>query len=172
MPVGLFHTKDLLTDRTPFPLAGELRPLLFVPESKNVAGLLADMRGGAGHLAAVVDEHGDFAGIVTLADCLQALIGKVGDPGTGRAGTRAVSDRRWIVDGGLDLRQFHEETDLALPPSRDYVTVAGFVMARLGRIPAEGDQVGFGDATITVLEMAGHRVLGLQVDRAEPEEAS
>ena len=67
------------------PLAGGGRPLLFVPESKDVDDLLAQMRSGGSHMAAVVDEHGDFTGIVTLADCLQALIG----PG-GRRGRRAT----------------------------------------------------------------------------------
>ncbi len=153
MPVGLFHTKDLLTDRGSQPLLGELRPLPYVPESKDAAALLAEMRHGAGHLAAVVDEHGDFTGIVTLADCLQAFIGRVGDPGSGRHGTLALGPGRWIVEGGLDLRQFHEETGLALPPSRDYVTVAGYVMANLGRIPVVGDAVNVADTSLTVVSM-------------------
>ena len=166
MPVGLFHTKDLLTDRGSQPLLGELRPLLYVPESKDAAALLAEMRRGAGHLAAVVDEHGDFTGIVTLADCLQAFIGRVGDPGSGRHGTLALGPGRWIVEGGLDLRQFHEETGLALPPSRDYVTVAGYVMANLGRIPVVGDAVNVADASLTVVSMQGHRIDTLRVERS------
>lgn len=165
MPVGFFHTKDLLTNAERFPLAGPLRPLLFVPESKDAAALLAEMRAGAGHLAAVVDEHGDFSGIVTLADCLQALIGRVGDPGEGRPGTLALGPGCWVVDGGLDLRQLYEETGLQLPASRDYVTVAGFVMARLGRMPAVQDQVRAGDALVTVLALRERRVETLRIDR-------
>jgi putative hemolysin len=167
MPVGLFHTKDLLDNRAEHPLAGELRPLSYVPESKNVAAVMAEMRQGGSHLAAVVDEHGDFAGVVSLADCLQALIGRVGDPGAGRPGTIALGPGRWLVDGSLDLRQLHEETALTLPPSRDYVTVAGFVMARLGRIPANGDQVTLPRARLTVVAMAGHRVVRLRVERLD-----
>lgn len=166
MPIGLFHVKDLLAGGDRYPLAGELRPLLYVPETKDAAALLAEMRAGAGHLAAVVDEHGDFTGIVTLADCLQALIGRVGDPGEGRPGTLAVGPGRWVIDGGLDLRQLHEETGLSLPSSHDYVTVAGFVMAELGRIPAEGDQVRTGDVVLTVLEMQQRRVATLRVELA------
>jgi putative hemolysin len=168
MPVGFFHTKDLLTSRDRQPLRGELRPLLYAPESKDAAAVLAEMRAGHGHLAAVVDEHGDFTGIVTLADCLQALIGRVGDPGSGRPGSLALGPGRWLVDGGLDLRQFHEETGLALPPSRDYVTVAGFVMAGLGRIPTRGDRVAVADAELTVVAMQGHRIESVRVVRAEP----
>jgi len=124
---------------------------------------------GAGHLAAVVDEHGDFTGIVTLADCLLALIGRVGDPGEGRPGALNLGPRRWLVDGGLDLRQFHEETGLELPPSRDYVTVAGFVMAELGRIAERGDRVAVADAEFTVVTMQGHRIETLRVARSQPE---
>ncbi|HOX25054.1 MAG TPA: hemolysin family protein [Candidatus Krumholzibacteria bacterium] len=165
MPGGLFHTKDLLTNTDRQPLQGALRPLLYVPESKDVAAVLAEMRSGAGHLAAVVDEHGDFTGIVTLADCLQALIGRVGDPSEGRLGTLALGPGRWLVDGGLDLRELHEATGLELPPSRDYVTVAGFVMARLGRIPAVDDRVPVGEAALTVVAMQGRRVASLRVER-------
>jgi len=168
MPVGLFHTKDLLADLGPTPLLGDLRPLLYVPESKDVAALLVEMRGGASHLAVVVDEHGDFAGVVTLADCLQALIGRVGDPGTGRPGAVGLGAGRWIVAGGLDLRQFHGETGVSLAPSRDYVTAAGFVMARLGRIPAVGDTVVDGDARLSVVSMEGHRIVCLRVESITP----
>lgn len=168
MPIGLFHVKDLLTRGETHPLAGPLRPLLFVPESKDAAALLAEMRGGAGHLAAVVDEHGDFAGIVTLADCLQALIGRVGDPGERRPGTLAVGPGRWVVDGGLDLRQLHEETGVVLPPSRDYVTVAGYIMARLGRIPEAGDSIATGNFRLTVAAMRARRVETVRVERSDP----
>jgi len=134
-----------------------------------VGALLAEMTTGSGHLAAVVDEHGDFAGIVTLADCLQALIGRVGDPGSGRKGTVVLGPTSWMVEGGLDLRQFHEETGVTLPPSRDYVTVAGFIMARLGRIAAVGDELVVGSATLRVLVMSGHRIETVQVDRITPD---
>ena len=169
MPMGVFHTKDLLTNRDRLPLQVELRPLLYAPETKDVAAVLAEMRAGAGHLAAVVDEHGDFTGVVTLADCLHALIGRVGDPGGGRPGVLAVGPSRWLVDGGLDLRQFHEEIGLELPPARDYVTVAGYVMASLGRIPARGDVVVVADAELSVVSMQGHRVESLLVTRVTSE---
>ncbi len=170
MPMGQFHIKDLLANADPFPLQGDLRPLHYAPESKDAAAVLAEMRAGAGHLAAVVDEHGDFTGIVTLADCLQALIGRVGDPGAGRPGALALGTGRWLLDGGLDLRQFHEETGLELPQSRDYVTVAGFVMARLGRIAERGDRVAVADGELTVVTMQGHRVESLRVVRSQSDE--
>jgi putative hemolysin len=170
-PVGLFHVKDLLNrPGDPYPLAGPQRPLPVVPESKDVASLLAEMRTGAGHMAAVVDEHGDFAGIVTLADCLQALIGRVGDIARRRPLVVPMGDQRWVVGGRLDLRALSEATGVELPPSRDYVTVAGFVMARLGRVPSPGDRVVMGNAVLEVLVMQGNRIDALQVMRVAPDD--
>lgn len=169
-PEGLFHLKDLLTvgrDENR-PVAGGLRPLLFVPESKDVAGLLAEMRRGAGHLAAVIDEHGDFTGIVTMADCLQALLGPGADAASGDPGIMALGDGRWVLGGRTDLRELEEATGLRLPESRDYVTVAGFLMTTLGRVLEPGDRVTLPEGRLTVLEMAGHRVESIKLTLLGP----
>lgn len=164
-PEGLFHLKDLLgleaaVDR---PLDRALRPLLFVPESKDVATLLTEMRSGGAHLAAVVDEHGDFTGIVTMADCLQALLGAVADSAKWDAELIPLGDGRWVISGRTSLRELEEATGLHLPRSHDYVTVAGFLMARLGRVLSAGDRVTLPQARLSVLEMNGHRVDRIQV---------
>jgi magnesium and cobalt exporter, CNNM family len=166
-PVGLFHLKDLLL-QSPVaerPLESELRTLLFVPESKDVAALLEEMGDGGSHLAAVVDEHGDFTGIVTMADCLQALMGPVGDTPQFDAEIVAQGGGRWVVAGRADLLELQESCGLSLPASRDYVTVAGFLMARLGRILRPGDVYREGAALLEVLEMTGHKVdrIGLTI---------
>jgi CBS domain containing-hemolysin-like protein len=163
-PIGFFHLKDLLRLPTEArPLNQNLRSLIFVPESKDAASLLTEMRTGGTHLAAVVDEHGDFTGIVSLADCLQALIGPVGDVGTAGGDVVQIGARRWVLSGRLDLRAVRENIGLELPPSRNYVTIAGFVMASLGRIPAAGDRVSYGGWRLTVLEMDDHSLSRLLV---------
>jgi putative hemolysin len=164
-PVGFFHLKDLLGRERAHPLATDLRSLLFVPESKDVAALIVELRTGGSHLAAVVDEHGDFTGIVTLASCLQALLGPIGD--SGRHADREVvplGQRSWVLGGRLDLRRLQEACGIVLPTSRDYMTLAGFLMARLGRIPRPGDRWEEAGARFSVLEMDGHKVLQVQVD--------
>lgn len=162
---GLFHLKDLLAERSDsgHPLAGELRPLLFVPESKDVAALLTEMRKGHTHLVAVVDEHGDFTGVVTMADCLHALLGPVAD--TAGADDQAVplGAGRWMVPGRLDLRDLAMGCGVELPPSHDYVTIAGFMMARLGRLLRVGDSVEEMGTRFTVLAMREHRVETVEV---------
>lgn len=168
-PEGLFHLKDLLglDPGVEYPLDGPLRPLLFVPESKDVATLLTEMRSGGAHLAAVVDEHGDFAGIVTMADCLQALLGPVADSAKWDAELIPLGGNRWVISGRTSLRELDEATGLHLPRSHDYVTVAGFLMATLGRVPAPGDRVTLPQARLSVMEMTEHRVDRIQVTLLE-----
>ena len=166
IPVGFFHLKDLLVpglSQPEQPLHAGLRPLLFVPESKDVAALLAEMRQGRAHLAAVVDEHGDFTGIVTMADCLQALMGPAMDAAIHDAQMIAQGDGRWVISGRTDLRELLETCGLALPPHKDYRTVAGFMMARLGRVLEPGDRLTLDQSRLTVLEMSGHRVERIQL---------
>lgn len=169
-PVGMFHLKDLLAagPGAQRPLEGGARELLFVPESKDVDDLLSQMRRGAGHMAAVIDEHGDFTGIVTMADCLQALLGTVADAAVGDPDVIPLGEGRWVVSGRTDLRELDEACGVRLPPSRDYVTVAGFLMTTLGRVLAPGDRVTLPQARLTVLEMEGLRVERIQVTRFEP----
>jgi len=163
-PVGWVHLKDALDwSGRRQPLLENLRPLLFVPESKDVIALLTEMRTGGTHLAAVVDEHGAFTGIVTLADCLLALLGPAADVAGTDPQVLRLGPRRWVVGGGLDLREISEWTGVVLPASRDYVTVAGFVMARLGRIPVPGDQVVEKGTRLTILAMDGRRVERIQI---------
>jgi len=164
-PVGLFHLKDLLSrDPVPeFPLREGLRDLLYVPESKDVAALLAEMGDGGAHLAAVIDEHGDYTGIVTMADCLQALLGPVADTASQDSEVVPLGGGRWVIGGRTDLRELEEACGLRLPPSRDYVTVTGYLMTTLGRVLEPGDRVTLPEARLTVLEMEGHRVDRLKV---------
>jgi putative hemolysin len=168
-PIGFFHLKDLF-DRPgqEWPLAGGLHDLLFVPESKDVAALLSELRSSGTHLAVVVDEHGDFSGIVTLADCLQALLGAVGDASpVSEVEAFQIDDGHWVIGGGMDLRGVDEVCAVKLPPSRDYVTIAGFIMARLGRIPEPGDRIEANGAVISVLEMEGHRTVRVKIERLD-----
>lgn len=173
-PVGLFHLKDLLTrDPVPeHPLQEGLRDLIFVPESKDVAALLAEMSDGDAHLAAIIDEHGDFTGIVTMADCLQALLGPVADSGGQSGDVVTLGDGRWVIGGRTDLRRIEEVCGVRLPVSRDYVTVAGFVMAALGRVVVPGDRVDLPDARLAVLEVTGHRVDSLELSRCNGDRAA
>lgn len=140
--VGFVHLRDVLLrpDADPCGTVGELaREVKRLPGSKRVLAALTEMRREGQHLAVVVDEYGGTAGIVTLEDLIEELIGEIHDeydatPDPVHAGLPAV------VDGRLNLADFAERTGVALPAG-PYETVGGFVMAALGRLPVTGDEV-------------------------------
>ncbi len=168
-PLGFFHLKDLLADaEAARPLETGLRPPLFAPESKQVVALLTELRTGGVHLAMIVDEHGDFTGIVTLDDCLRALTGAIGGE-SDRVDPEAfqIGEAAWIVSGRLDLRAVNDACGTTLELSPEYVTIAGLLMSRLGRIARRGDRVEAGGARFTVVDMNGPGITRVRVDLPE-----
>ncbi len=162
--VGFVHLRDLLIR----PAAdeamtvGELsRPLRRLPASKRVLAALSEMRREGDHLALVVDEYGGTAGIVTLEDLIEELVGEIHDEYDATPDPALDGTVPGEVDGLLNLNDFAERVGFALSPG-PYDTVGGFVMASLGRLPTVGDEVvvSSGDATwrLVVRDMDGRRV--------------
>jgi putative hemolysin len=143
---------------------GELvRDVLVLPGTKRVLPAMSDMRREGSHLAVVVDEYGGTAGIVTLEDLVEELVGEIRDEYDtdelpSAAGAGGVVD----VDGMLNLGDFAERTGVVLPDG-PYETVAGFVVARLGRLPSIGDVVDYDGVRIEVLSLDGRRASRLRV---------
>ena len=169
--VGVLDVHDLFTvlNQPPaaFDLARLLRPLLVVPESLAADDLLERMQAQRRQLAAVIDEYGSTAGIVTIEDLVEALVGPIDEePALGAALTDALAgDGRAgaagsLLDGLTDLTDFAERTGVVVDPAVRHVakTLGGLVMARLGRVPAPGDQVTYRGRTLRVEAMDGHRV--------------
>jgi putative hemolysin len=165
--VGFVHIRDLLAPDPPggraATVGGLARPVLRLPGSKKVLPALSEMRREGHHLAIVVDEYGGTAGIVTLEDLIEELIGEIRDeydlsPDEGPAQPGGVLD----VDGLLNLDEFAEQTTLRLPTG-PYETAAGYVMAALGALPAVTDTVAVDGWTLTVTELDGRRVARLRV---------
>jgi putative hemolysin len=164
--IGFVHLRDLLG-----PLAPErtalvdqvVRPVKFLPISKTVLSALSEMRREQAHLAIVADEYGGTAGIVTLEDLVEELIGDIRDEyDTGQAAATKLPRGEVEVDGLLNLDEFAEQTGIELPDG-PYETVAGYVLAALGELPAVGDSVMVPGYTITVTEMDGRRIARLRV---------
>lgn len=166
---GILHVKDLLRaapgGAEPTTAATLARPVLVTPESRPIEDLMLDMRERRAHLAVVVDEHGSTSGIVALEDLLEELIGDFEDESDrgiraarGTRGARRSPDGALLLAGSLRPDEFTERTGTAIPEG-DYETVAGFVIARLGRVPDEGDFVDLDGARLEVARMEGPRVL-------------
>jgi putative hemolysin len=171
--VGFVHIRDLLGPAAPprTALVDEaVRPIKFLPISKTVLSALSEMRRERAHLAIVVDEYGGTAGIVTLEDLVEELIGDIMDEyDTGEAPATKLPQGEVEVDGLLNLDEFAEQTSIRLPEG-PYETVAGYVLAALGELPAPGDSVVIPGYTITVTEMDARRIARLRVTPSpEPE---
>ena len=175
--VGVVHVRDLLTDllttvagnganaETDERTVGDIaRPAPLLPGSKPVLAALAEMRASRTHLAVVVDEYGGTDGIVTMEDIIEELVGEIED----EFDPAALPPDSSVLDGLLHREELAGRTGIALPPG-PYETLGGFVVHRLGRIPAIGDAVTALDHVFTVIAMDGRRVARLRVaPSAEP----
>jgi putative hemolysin len=137
--------------------------MLVTPESRPLLDLLADMRVRRLHFAVVVDEHGATAGVVTLEDVLEEMVGEIRDEYDPGAGRLVRIDRgRALVSAGLRPDELERALGLTIPDG-DYETLAGFVMWRLGSVPSVGDAVEVDGWTLVVHRMQGRRVETLEV---------
>ena len=169
--IGFVHARDLLDGRTQTPgmRVGEIcRPVKQLPISKTVLSALSEMRRDRAHLAIVVDEYGGTAGIVTLEDLVEELIGDIQDEyDSDEARPRQLQGGQVEVDGLLNLDEFAEQTGLVLPEG-PYETVAGYLLAALGHLPAEGESVVVAARRLTVTQLDGRRIARVRVGPISP----
>jgi putative hemolysin len=155
--VGFVHLRDLLWAPDPTVVLSRIvRDVKRLPASKPVLAALSEMRRERHTLAVVVDEYGGTAGVVTLEDLIEELVGEIHDEydETPAGGTHSETSE---VDGMLNLADFAERTGLALPDG-PYETVGGFIMSAVGRLPVVGDTVDLGGYTLKVVKLEGRRV--------------
>jgi magnesium and cobalt exporter, CNNM family len=169
--IGFVHVRDLLGPETSgrSVRVGELaRQTLVLPWTRPILAALADMRREGIHLAIVADEYGGTAGIVTMEDLVEELIGDIKDEyDVDETETTVLRDGDVEVDGLLNLDDFEDETGIELPDG-PYETVAGFLMAQLGRLPQVDDSVDYDEHRITVREIDGRRVGRVLVTAVPP----
>jgi putative hemolysin len=170
--LGFVHVRDLLLPAHPAGRAatvGDLaRDVERLPGTVGVLAALSRMRRENHHLAIVVDEYGGTDGIVTLEDLIEEVIGEIYDEYDAEAPEDdGRADGPQEVDGLLNLEDFAEVTGLRLPEG-PYETVAGYVLAALGRLPAVGDTVSVEGRELRVLELDGRRIARLAVTRPPP----
>ena len=169
--IGFVHVRDLLgpgVAKESVPVGRIARPVKFLPISKTVLSALSEMRRERAHLAIVVDDYGGTAGIVTLEDLVEELIGDIRDEyDLEQDQATKLPAGEVEVDGLLNLDEFTEQTGIELPEG-PYETVAGYVLAALGDLPSEGDSVQVAGRTITVTELDGRRIARLRVTANAP----
>lgn len=163
--VGILYAKDLLriiAAGGPRPrLRDIMRPALFVPESQAVDDLLNELQRRRVHMAIVLDEYGGTAGLVTIEDLLEEIVGEIQDEFDEEEPMKVIlRDGEAILDGRADIDEMGELVDppLELEDDEEYDTVGGFVYHRIGRVPVVGDTVAVDPFTIMVIKVTGRRV--------------
>ena len=173
--VGMVMVKDLLPllgeGRRPASVAEVMRPVEFVPETKLASALLGEMQANHRHQMIVVDEYGEVAGLVTIEDLLEELVGEIADEtDEEEIFISARRDGGWDVDGRLPVDDLARLAGVDLP-DEDWDTVAGLVMGLAERVPDEGEQFSHGPLTLTVTRMQGRRVADVSVSVSEAVDA-
>jgi putative hemolysin len=173
--VGLIHTKDLLLYYTlsssqKFDMEKVLRPIEFIPEQKKVDELLHDMRTKKVHMVIVVDEYGGTAGLVTLEDLLEEIVGEIRDEYDSAEEDQLiiVNDHEALVDAGFPLEELNSRLGLAIEESGDYDSVGGYVHSVLGKIAVVGDSFKAGRARWTVEKVKGRRIVSIRLSADQP----
>lgn len=170
--VGLVHSRDVFDlirkDKMETPLADVVREIDIFPENKGISDLLEDFKRNKVRIAAVADEHGGFAGLVTVEDVIEEIIGEIWDEHEEEEPMLTLLEpNRAKVNGKCEIEDLNEQLDLNIPFD-DFKTVGGYVFGELGREPEQGDEVSFEDLTFTVEEADGPRIVSVIIVSPEP----
>jgi len=176
--VGILYYKDLLpvweerraairANRPPrvFRLRRLMRKHLVVPETKPVAQMLAEFQQGRSHMAMVVDEFGTIAGLVTVEDVLEQVVGAIADEYDVKSEQPAPDGDELELEGATKIRDVETQYGIALPGNGGFETLAGFLLMRFGKIPAAGESLEYDGRRFTVLEMDRNRIARVRVEK-------
>jgi CBS domain containing-hemolysin-like protein len=169
--VGLMYAKDLLAEigrnAQEFHVRDRMREVYFVPETKPLRALLHEFQNQKLHLAVVLDEYGGTAGIVTLEDILEELVGPIADEyeKAPQESSRKIDETTIEVDARMYVDDLNDEYALDLPEDEDYDTVGGFVFSRLGYIPKTGERFDYDNLKFTIASAEPRRVKRVRIQK-------
>ncbi len=169
--VGLIYAKDLLAEighnAQEFHVRDRMREVYFVPETKPLRALLHEFQNQKLHLAVVLDEYGGTAGLVTLEDILEELVGPIADEyeKTPPESSRKIDETTIEVDARMYVDDLNDEYSLDLPEDEDYDTVGGFVFSRLGYIPKAGEHFNYDNLKFTIASAEPRRVKRVRIQK-------
>lgn len=164
--VGVFLAKDLWLHPggTPFSLSGFVREPLYVPDSRAAERVLDDLRRTRAHMAVVLDEYGGTAGILTMEDLIEEVIGDISDEYDFASRTAVETDGVLELDGTMSLIDVRSDHKVQIPDG-EWTTLGGYAFAKLGRLPKMGDCVAVPGGEIEVIAMDGRRIAALRIHR-------
>ena len=168
--LGFFHTKDLflaMPDLEGFELQKQMRPPAFVPELQHISELLATFKRTKTHLAVVVDEYGGTSGIVSLEDILEEIVGEIHDEHDDEEESEIeqIAEGRYIASAKMSVDDVGDKLEIEFPEEGRYETLAGFVIASIGRMPKRGARVRYKGWVFHVLSVDARRVEKVEIER-------
>lgn len=172
--IGVLLAKDLLryySSREAFNIRDILRSVVYIPESKRLNILLKDFRSNRNHIAIVVDEYGGVAGLVTIEDVLEQIVGDIEDEydfDEDDAYIVADTDGHYRVKAIAEISSFNETLGASFS-DKDFDTIGGLVIGKFGRLPENGESIAIGDFSFTVMRADSRRLHLLKVERIKPE---
>jgi putative hemolysin len=179
--IGVLYSKDLMrwarlrliqpmaTRPSATRVAQIMHDVLVVPETKVLTELLEEFKDRKRHLAVVVDEFGSTAGVITVEDILEQLVGEIEDEFDAPPPEQPVLEGKiaLVLEGSFGIRDLESQYQLSLPRDGNFETLAGFVLARLQKIPRVGDAFDYEGHRFTVEEMEGHRIAKVQIEKLQ-----
>ena len=160
--VGVIHAKDLLqlASDQPFHANKTLREVIYIPENKQLRELLHEFKAGKAHMAIVLDEYGGTAGLVTMEDIIEEVIGDIVDEHESKEPEplRRIDESTVEVDARMRIDELNEQLEIQLPESEDYETLAGFVFSALGRVPHPGEECQHANVKVTVVDAEPRKI--------------
>src|SRR5499426_731144 len=167
--VGILHGKDLmpyLHYPKNFRLSQLLRKPVFIPDTARLNNAVRLLQNAQTHLGIVVDEHGGVEGIVTLEDLIEQIVGEIQDEHDVEVDSVVPhSDGSTVIDAGIPVRELNEQLSLNIPETGQYVTLAGFLLAKAGHLMKEGEEIEFEDCVFRVEQMIGRRIMRVRLTR-------
>ena len=176
--IGILHYKDLLPvweerrlsirsgrPNRAFQIRRLLRPHLVVPETKPLSQMLEEFRQGRSHMAMVVDEFGTIVGMVTVEDVLEQLVGRIEDEHDEKSARQLPATGEVELDGTTRIRDLESEYGIEIPSDAGFETLAGFLLFKLGEIPAAGESLEYAGRRYTVLEMERNRIARVRIEK-------
>ncbi|MEJ5364280.1 MAG: hemolysin family protein [Desulfosoma sp.] len=167
--IGILHAKDLLQHwgKTDLDLRTILRPPYFIPESKKISEVLRDLRHRKSHMAIVIDEYGGTAGVLTMEDIIEEIIGDIMDEYDAEENWLVEQeDGSILVDARLDVEELEDYLDMEFPEGK-FESVGGFIISRLGRVPAVHEKVLFKNLEMIVEAADSRKVEKVRIRRRE-----
>jgi len=170
--IGILYVKDLLPhmrDKTDVhSLANLVRKTYFVPESKMIDELLKDFQRERNHMAIVVDEYGGTAGLITLEDVIEEIVGEIRDEYDKEISLiKKVEKGVWLIEAKINIEELNEALGSEIPSAEDYESLGGFIFSQLGHIPQEKEEVTYDNLKLIVEKVQGQRINKVRIIQQE-----